>query len=143
MASDLNRVIILGNLTRDPELKYTAAGTALLKGSVANNRSRKSGDSWEEETHYFDFILWGRRAEALNPYLFKGTRVVIEGELRQNRWTTESGDKRSKCEIKVDNLNFAGGKRGESQAGPSGGSAAVSSTVPSSVDDDFEDDIPF
>jgi single-strand DNA-binding protein len=145
VASDLNHVVILGNLVRDGELKYTSGGTALLKFGVANNQAKKVGEQWEDEVFFFNCLMWGKRAESLNQYLVKGARVVVEGQLRQNRWTTQEGQNRSVVEIKVNNLNFAGGKKGEGQSQQSQQSQqdGPPSAVPSSLEGDFEDDIPF
>ena len=74
MATDINSVVVIGRLTRDAELRYSNSGTAICKFALANNYSRKQGDSWIEETNFFDAVLMGRRAEALHKYLVKGIR---------------------------------------------------------------------
>lgn len=156
--ADLNRVTLIGRLTRDAELKYTSGGMAVCKFSIAVNKFRKSGEQRTEETHFFDIVLWGRSGESLNQYLIKGKQVAIDGELRQNRWE-QDGQPRSKIEIVANNVQLLGGS-------PSGGSSAPSSrTQPerdggwrrqpaepdpqeypdagSAMDADFPDDIPF
>lgn len=106
--TDINRVVLIGRLTRDAELKFTNSGVPVTKFSVAVNRSRKSGDQWEEEVSYIDIVLWGKLGESLNKYLQKGKQVAIEGEIRQNRWE-QDGQTRSKIEIYASNVQLLGG----------------------------------
>ena len=89
---------MIGRLTRDAELKYTASGQAVCKFSIAVNRRRKNGDQWEDEANFFDIVVWGRQGESLNQYLVKGKMVGVDGELRQDRWQ-QDGQNRSKVEI--------------------------------------------
>jgi len=154
MATDVNSVVLVGRLTRDAELTYANSGTAICKFSIANNYSRKQGDSWSEEVSYFDAVLLGRRAEALHKYLLRGKQVAIKGELRQSRWERD-GQKRSRVEVMVDDLNLLGGSGSGggsgSYAGSSGGQESESrgSGSPAQSTDgydsgtDFEDDVPF
>jgi single-strand DNA-binding protein len=120
--TDINRVFLVGRLTRDAELKFTTGGTPVTKFSLALNRNKKNGDQWEEEVNYFDIVLWGKSAENLTKYLVKGKQVAIDGELRQNRWEQE-GQNRSKVEIHASNVQLLGGagqssgSQGDSQAG--------------------------
>ena len=155
MASDINKVFLVGRLTRDAELKYTNTGTAVSKFSLAVNRSKRSGDQWSEEANFFDLTLWGKQAEAVNQYLTKGKQVAIEGELRQNRWE-QDGQKRSKVEIHVNHLQLLGGGGASSNSGsggsnyqkssgsgnsrPTGESSQYQNDAPPQ---EFEDDIPF
>jgi single-strand DNA-binding protein len=100
--SDFNQVIIKGNLTRDPEVRYTASGTIIVNGSIGNHQSYDGKNGRVEETHYFDFSLFGKKAEEwLSTQPRKGLRVTIEGRLTQRRWQTEDGQKRSKVEIRA------------------------------------------
>lgn len=145
---DVNEVVLVGRLVRDAELKYTSAGTAVSKFSIAVNRSRKKGDTWEEEAHFFDTVLWGRQAEAVVKYLTKGQQVVIKGELRLNRWTDkETGQNRSKVEINADTVQLVGGKKNADAGGNSGGFGNQSGDKSYKDEyggpEDFEDDIPF
>ncbi|MDR2747589.1 MAG: single-stranded DNA-binding protein [Treponema sp.] len=160
--ADLNHVTLIGRLTRDAELRYTASGQAVCKFSIAVNRRRKNGDQWEDEANFFDIVLWGRQGESLNQYLVKGKMIGVEGELRQDRWQ-QDGQNRSKVEIVANNLQLLGGSgSGNWQAGNSGGGNPSSSwsgagnppqnqgpaeqEVPpprSAGDDGFADDIPF
>ena len=109
--ADINHVVLVGRLTRDAELKYTASGQAVCKFSIAVNRRRKNGDQWEDEANYFDVVLWGRQGEALNQYLLKGKSVGVDGELRQDRWQ-QDGQNRSKVEIVATNIQLLGGNPG-------------------------------
>jgi single-strand DNA-binding protein len=108
--ADLNRVTLIGRLTRDAELKYTSGGTAVCKFSIAVNRRKKNGDEWVDEASFFDVVLWGRQGEAVNRYLLKGKQVGVDGELRQERWQDrDSGQSRSKVEIEASNIQLLGG----------------------------------
>ena len=110
MAEDINSLIIVGRLTRDAELKYTAAGQALSAFAVAVNRKVKRGDAWEEEGNFFDVVYWGRGAEAVNQYLLKGKQIAIDGSLKQDRWQDSEGNNRSKVVISADNVQLLGGQ---------------------------------
>jgi single-strand DNA-binding protein len=149
--ADLNHVVLIGRLTRDAELKYTANGQAVCKFSIAVNRSRKNGDQWEEEANFFDIVVWGKQGESLNQYLVKGKMVGVDGALRQDRWQ-QDGQNRSKVEIVANYLQLLGGGPGSgggsSGPGPErqnsqnqGGSAPPYAGT--SGDDGFADDIPF
>lgn len=134
---DLNSVILIGNMTRDAELKYTSSGTAVARLGIATNTRFKRGDQWEDQAHFFDAVLWGRTAEAVSQYLTKGKQVAIVGELRQNRWEDrETGQRRSKVEINVRRLQLLGGR-------DDGGGSATGPARQESPTNDFEDDIPF
>jgi single-strand DNA-binding protein len=148
--ADINHVVLVGRLTRDAELKYTATGQAVCKFSVAVNRRRKSGDQWVDEANFFDVVLWGRQGESLNQYLVKGKMVGVDGELRQDRWE-QDGQNRSRVEIVAANIQLIGGgsgsgaqgggyaeRRGDSYAEKPGRDAP-----PQGGDDGFTDDIPF
>jgi len=117
--ADLNRVTLVGRLTRDAELKSIASGTAVCKFGIAVNRAVKSGEEWKEEASFFDVVLWGKRGEALHQYLTKGKTVGVDGELRQDRWQ-QDGQNRSRVEIVANNIQLLGGNPGASGSGPSG-----------------------
>jgi single-strand DNA-binding protein len=142
--ADINNVVLVGRLTRDAELKYTAGGQAVCKFSVAVNRRRKNGEQWEDEANYFDVVLWGRQGESLNQYLLKGKSVGVEGELRQDRWQ-QDGQNRSKVEIVANNIQLLGGNPGSGQSGGAQGSwqPRNAENAPPPSDDGFTDDIPF
>ena len=152
----INRVIISGNLTRDPELRSTAGGLPVLGFGVAVNDRRKNQQTgeWEDYPNFIDCTMFGARAEALSRYLNKGTKVSIEGKLRWSQWERE-GQKRSKIEVIVDELEFMS-SRGDSSSyggGMGGGYSAPAPAAPayapapapvvdasSSV---YDEDIPF
>ena len=146
--ADLNHVVLIGRLTRDAELKYTASGQAVCKFSIAVNRRKKVGEQWEDEANFFDIVLWGRQGESLHPYLMKGKMVGVDGELRQDRWQ-QDGQNRSKVEIVANFLQLLGGgsgggnqqERQNQGSAPAPAAGATYSAAPK--DDGFADDIPF
>jgi single-strand DNA-binding protein len=149
--ADINHVVLVGRLTRDAELKYTAGGQAVCKFSIAVNRRKKSGEQWVDEANFFDVVLWGRQGESVNQYLLKGKQVGVEGELRQDRWE-QDGQNRSKVEIVANNLQLLGGNGPGSTGGTGGGyqerrpaeDRSPRSEVPGGPSSDgFSDDIPF
>ena len=103
----INRVNISGNLTRDPELRYTQGGTPILSFGVAVNDRRKNPQTgeWEDYPNFVDCAMFGARAEAVNSYLSKGSKVAVEGKLRYSSWERD-GQRRSKLEVIVDELEF-------------------------------------
>ena len=110
----INRVIISGNLTREPELRSTASGMAVLQLGVAVNDRVKNGDNWEDRPNYIDCTMFGSRAESVSRYLAKGSKVSIEGKLRWSQWEKD-GQKRSKVEVVIDELEFMSAKKDEGQ----------------------------
>lgn len=120
MAS-FNRVILVGNLTRDPELRYIPSGTAVSDIGLAVNDRVKRGDQWVDEVTFVDITLWGRTAEIANEYLSKGSPVLIEGRLKLDRWEKD-GQKHSKLKVTADKLQMLGSKDGARGGGGSGGS---------------------
>ena len=159
--ANLNKVMLIGNLTRDPELRYTPKGTAVADIALAINRvwNNDQGQK-QEETTFVDITLWGRQAELAQQYLSKGRGVYIEGRLQMDTWDDkETGKKRSKLKVIGENLQFmpdgkgnaGGGGGGGGQSGPqqssrapqqSAGPPQGASAAPA---DDFQedDDIPF
>ena len=109
--SDINSVIIVGRLTRDVELKYMNNGNAVASMSIAVNRSKKEGDQWVSEAHFFDVSYFGKGAEAVKPYLTKGKQIAVQGSLRQNRWEKD-GQKQSRVVIVADSVELLGGSSG-------------------------------
>jgi single-strand DNA-binding protein len=109
----LNKVFLIGNLTRDPELRYIPSGTAVVTFTIAVNRVylMQSGEK-KEETSFIRVVVWGRRAEVCGEYLSKGSPVFVEGRLRSRNWETPDGQKRSTIEVIADNVQFLrmGGK---------------------------------
>ncbi|VAX20285.1 Single-stranded DNA-binding protein [hydrothermal vent metagenome] len=132
--SSLNKVILIGNLTRDPELRYTPSGTAITKFGLATNRKFKKGEELKEEVCFVDITVWGRQAESCSEYLSKGRSVCVEGRLSFSQWETEDGQKRSKLEVVGERVLFLGGRGDGGQPKEAG---IDSAPAPS------DDDVPF
>lgn len=152
-----NRVILMGNLTRDPEMKYIPSGTAVTNFGLAMNEKytdRESGET-RESACFVDVEAWGRQAEVANEYLSKGSPVFIEGALKFDSWETPEGEKRNKLRVRVFRLQLIGGRRdgdevggGYTDAMPSEPSQAQSETsqeqsAGSGSATTTDDDIPF
>lgn len=142
----INRVIISGNLTRDPELRQTASGLPVLGFGVAVNDRRKNQQTgeWEDYPNFVDCTMFGTRAESINQFLHKGSKVAIEGKLRWSQWERD-GQKRSKIEVIIDELEFMsqrdGGQGGSSHTTSSNDApAAPAPDINASV---YDEDIPF
>ena len=137
MAS-LNRVFLIGNLTRDPELKYTQSGLAVCEFGLAVNRRYKSSQGEDrEETLFVEITVFARQAETTSEYLSKGRPVFIEGRLKLDQWTNSEGQKRSKLSVVAERVQFLGGR-------PSGSaSAAPAPAQELPHDEGADDDIPF
>ena len=111
-----NHIALLGNLTRDPELKYTANNTAVTELSIAVNENRKSPDGqWTEEVTFVDVTLWGRTAEIAAQYLAKGSSILVEGRLKLDAWTDPDGNKRQKLKVVANSMQMLGPKRTSNQ----------------------------
>ena len=139
----INKVLITGNLTRDPELRATGSGMSVLKMGVAVNDRRKNPQSgeWEEVPNYIDVVVFGTRGESLSRFLSKGAKVAVEGKLRWSSWEDkDSGAKRSKIEVVADDIEFMS-SRGEGGGGGGGYSAPAAPAA--SSEPVLEDDIPF
>ena len=110
---NLNKVMLIGNLTRDPELKYTPNGTAVAEFGIAVNRNYKQGEEWKKDVCYIDIAVWNRQAENCAEFLKKGSQAFIEGRLRYNTWESD-GRKRSKLDVVADNVLFLSRTKGDS-----------------------------
>ena len=133
MAS-FNRVVLMGNLTRDPEVRYTTGGTAVTDVSLAINRYRtdKNTNQRIEETTFVEVTLWGRTAEIAGEYLGKGRPVLIEGRLQQDQWEDkETGQKRSKLKVVGESMQLLGGRDGGGSDAGGGGGAPRQQPAPS------------
>lgn len=147
----LNRVIIAGNLTRDPEVRYTPSGTAVGDVGVAISESyRNKAGELVETTCFVDVEVWGRQAETTAEYLSKGSPVLIEGRLRLDQWENQQGEKRSRLKVRADRVQFlsGGNRKGGSQEKDhtenTGGHQNPPNHVPDDVDGvEDEDDLPF
>ena len=148
MAS-FNKVILLGNLTRDPELRYTPQGSAVCEFALALNYvyTNKQTGQKVEEVSFIDIVAWGKTGEICAEYLKKGRQVMIEGRLKQDRWEAQDGKKMSKVRVTAENVQFVGSRpagEGGGVGGPKAGGAAPAGGGP---DDGpppgAEEDIPF
>jgi single-strand DNA-binding protein len=120
--ANLNKVLLMGNLTRDPEVKYTPKGTAVCDLGIAINDSYKAQDGTIKETVTFvDVEVWGRTAENCKQYLSKGRGIFVEGQLKLDQWETPQGEKKSKMRVRADRVQFLGGGGGGGGAARSGG----------------------
>lgn len=141
-----NKVILMGNLTRDPELKYLPSGMAVANLGLAVNRvwtDRESGEK-REEVSFVDLEAWGRTAETMNEYLQKGSPALVEGRLRQQRWETDDGQNRSRLVVVVERFEFVGGRQDGGETGEySQPGEAASQSSASDAGPATEDDIPF
>ena len=161
----INRVVISGNLNRDAELRRTQSGMAILNIGVAVNdrrRNQQTGE-WEDYANFIDCVMFGTRAESISNYLTKGTKVAIEGKLRWSQWENREGQKRSKIEVVIDDLEFMsqrnsqggsgyqGGQGGfqqnnggyQSNAAPAQAAPAQAAPVIDASSSVYDDDIPF
>ena len=149
MAANINRVVLVGNLTRDPEMKHLPSGTALCSLRIAVNTRRKDeSGQWTDKPNYFDVSVWGAQGESCGQYLSKGRPVAIDGRLEWREWeATDGSGKRQAVEIVADNVQFLGsrsdgdGGGGGGQFVPAGASQSNAADFPSQPTGD--DDIPF
>ena len=122
----INRVVISGNLTRDPEIRRTQSGMAILNFGMAVNDRRRNNQTgeWEDYANFIDCVVFGTRGESLSNILTKGMKVAVEGKLRWSQWENREGQKRSKIEVIVDDLEFMSSRNGQGgQGGYQGGSS--------------------
>jgi single-strand DNA-binding protein len=151
MAGSYNRVILVGNLTRDPEIKYVQSGLAVTKFSLAINRRTKNGD----ETTYVDIVAWDKLGETCNTYLKKGMSTLVEGRLAIRSYEDKDGVKRKSTEVVIDNMQMLGSRQDNPGGGmprSNGDGASYDNVRPmakatsshSSLDDEqLDDEIPF
>lgn len=144
--TDINHVVIVGRLTKDlgtdeKSFGYVASGQARANISIAVNRSKKQGDEWVDESNFFDVTIWGKTAENLKPKLLKGTQIIVDGYLKQDRWEKD-GQKFSKVSIVANSVELACGKK----EGSSAQSSAPQTSAPQAdfdVAEGFPESIPF
>ena len=144
--TNINVVAISGNLTRDSELRHTTGGAAVLNFSVAVNSRRKNKDgNWEDRPNYIDCVMFGQRAESLAQWLTRGTHVVVSGELRQTSWEDEKGDRHSRTEVTVLNVEFQSKSRSEQQqpAQPTQQAAPQQAAPQQAQPELYDEEIPF
>jgi single-strand DNA-binding protein len=144
-----NKVMLLGNLTRDPEVKYTPKGSAVADIGLAVNRTYTTdGGEKREETTFVDVTMWGRQAEIAGEYLKKGRPLFVEGRLQLDTWDDkQTGQKRSKLRVVCENFQMLGSRDGGGEGGggggrPSGGSSRPGKSAPA-AEESADDDIPF
>jgi single-strand DNA-binding protein len=133
MAS-LNNVVLLGNLTRDPEVRYTPSGTPVATLGLAVNNRMKQGDEWKDDPCFIDVAVFGKQAESCGEYLSKGQPVIVEGRLRYRTWEGQDGQKRSKHEVTASRVHFM------PKVSRTPGSGGGPGDIGESMDDD---DVPF
>ena len=137
MAGNINRVVLVGNLTRDPELRHTPSGTPVCSLRLAVNTRRKDeSGQWTDKPNYFDITVWGQQGENCAQYLSKGRPVAIDGRLEWREWTAQDGSKREAVEIVADAVQFL-------TSAPSNGDTPVPEPQPVAAGADDPDDIPF
>jgi single-strand DNA-binding protein len=154
--SSFNKVLLMGNLTRDPEMRYTQSGMAVVKFGLAVNRRYRNRNTNEqvEETTFVDLEGWGSQAETFNQYMRKGRPVFIEGRLRLDSWEGKDGQKRNKLLVVMENFRFLGSRGGDRDAprdsssrqssGPAVQAGQVADNAGSGGAEDYDfDDIPF
>lgn len=162
--ANLNKVLLMGNLTRDPEMRVTPSGHSICKFSLAINRTWRDRDgNQQNDTTFVDVDSFGKQAEVISKYMTKGRGIFVEGRLRLDQWENSAGEKRNKMMVVLENFQFVGGRGdgepGGAQDSQEGGSpyeensppsrqAAPSSKAPPSkpaakANDDIEDDVPF
>ena len=149
--ANINRVILVGNLTKDPELRHTPSGTAVCKLRLAVNTRQKDGATgeWGDKPNYFDVTVWGNQGENCAQYLAKGRPVAVDGRLEWREWEAQDGTKRQAVEVVAESVQFLGGGRdSDSQGAGSEGNQFVPAGVSTGSDADFtaspaDDDIPF
>lgn len=153
--ANLNKVFLMGNLTRDPEVRYIPSGTAVADLGVAVNERYKDRDSgeWREKPVFVDVTVWRRQAETCAEYLSKGSPVMIEGRLQLDQWENKEGQKRSKLKVLADRVQFLPGGSSRGGGRPSGGGGAQQPSAgapaggagnfPDSATETDDDDLPF
>lgn len=130
MAS-LNKVMLMGNLTRDPEIRHTPKGTAVGDLSMAINMTYRTQEGTDkEEVCYVDVVVWGRQAETCKDYLSKGSPLFIEGRLQLDQWETQQGEKRSRLRVRAERVQFLSGRSGGGGGGGYSRSSGGSSSSP-------------
>ncbi len=144
-STSVNRVILAGNLTRDPEIRYLPSGTGVAEMGLAIDDSYKNKDGQlVERTCFVDVVVWGKQGELCREYLSKGSPALIEGRLQYDQWENQQGEKRSKLKVRAERVQFLGSPRRSDGAEGGGGGppppSAAEEPAPPAEDDD---DLPF
>lgn len=148
MARGLNKVMLIGNLGADPEIKYSANGNAIANLRLATTESRKNRDGeWEDVTEWHRVVIFGKLAETCKDYLRKGSKIYIEGRIQTNSWEDQSGQKRYSTEVVGYTLLMLDSKNQDTSGGPppqrQGGQSSFNASQPPSNIPDADDDLPF
>jgi single-strand DNA-binding protein len=143
--ANINRVVLVGNLTRDPELRHTPSGSSVCKLRIAvNSRTKDAQGNWGDKPNYFDVTVWGNQAESCSQFLSKGRPIGVDGRLDWREWEAQDGSKRQAVEIIADTVQFLGGREegsGERQFVPA--NAGAGSGAGPDFGQGADDDIPF
>ncbi len=143
MFGDINRVTLMGNVVRDPDLRFTPNGAAVLSFSIATNRRYKKGEEWAEEVSYHNIVVWNN-AESLAQRIKKGTRVYIEGRVQTRSWDDKDGKKNYKTEVNSERVILISRFEGDTSANNEGGSAPSSQqSEPADEQTIDPNDLPF
>lgn len=140
MFGDLNRAELIGNITNDIELRYTANGTAVTSFGVATNRRYRQGEEWKEETNFHNVVVWAKQAETLAKFARKGTRLYISGRMQTRSWEGEDGKKNYKTELVADEISLLA-RYEKSEGGSS--SSSESKSAPAEEETIDPEDLPF
>jgi len=135
----LNQITIMGRLTRDPELRYTATQTAVASFTLAVDRDFANKDSGERETDFIDCVAWRSTAEFISKHFAKGNLAAVIGKLQIRNWTDKDNNKRRNAEVIIDNIYFADSKRKTEDTG----NFVPPENIPDAVDDDIPGELPF
>lgn len=140
MAAGINKVLIIGNLGRDPEVRYAQSGMAICKLSVAVTERVKDGDAWKDVTEWFRVTVFGKTAENAGQYLQKGRQVYVEGRLKTEKYKDKDGVEKTSVEVIANTLQFLGGGDKGAPAAPRG---PAGNDAPPAADGFIDDDLPF
>lgn len=143
--ANVNKVMLLGNLTRDPELRYTPQGAAVCEFALAMNHSYTNKQSGQkvEEVSFIDVVAWGRTAETCAEYLKKGRQVFVEGRLKQDRWESPEGKKMSKVRVIAENVTFLGARTGGGAPGGAAPAGEAPAEAAGEAPPEADQDVPF
>jgi single-strand DNA-binding protein len=145
MARGVNKVILVGNIGQDPEVRTTQSGNSVCNLSLATTEGVKVGDAWEDRTEWHRVVLFGRTAETGQRYLKKGSQVYIEGRVQTRKWQDKDGNDRWSTEIVARQMLMLGGRADSGDGGGGGGGGVPAGNVPEAMGGDFggDDDLPF
>ncbi|CAG1022250.1 Single-stranded DNA-binding protein [Patescibacteria group bacterium] len=142
MFGDVNNVTLLGNVTRDPDLRYTPNGSAVISFSLATNRRYKKGEEWTDEVSYHNIVVWNN-AESLSQRIKKGTRLYIEGRIQTRSWEDKEGKKQYKTEVVADRVLLIARFEGDNSSAQSEGTSAAPEDTSSDDEAIDPNDLPF